>query len=72
MERSKKQRKIAEDETPAVPRGVIAEIAKKYLRLKTIDTRNSDDLDFSDQAVWSLRTALEAAYNAGLAAGSAK
>ena len=42
-------------------------IAKELLGLDTIETRKSDRLDFSDQAVWQLRAALEAAYNAGKA-----
>jgi len=47
---------------------VVATIAKEILGLDTLETRSSDALDFSDQAVWTLRAALEAAYNAGLAA----
>lgn len=46
----------------------IRTIAKELLGLDTIETRKSDRLDFSDQAVWQLRAALEAAYNAGKAA----
>jgi hypothetical protein len=45
----------------------VAGIAKEILGLETLDTRNSDSLDFSEQAVWTLRAALEAAYAAGLA-----
>lgn len=40
-------------------------IAAKHLNLTTLETRNSDGLDFSDQAVWSIKAALEAAYEAG-------
>jgi hypothetical protein len=47
---------------------VIAKIAKEQLDLDTLETRKSDSLDFSEHAVWQLRAALEAAYNAGLAA----
>ena len=46
---------------------VVARIAKEILGLETLDTRNSDSLDFSEQAVWTLKAALEAAYAAGLA-----
>lgn len=46
----------------------IAKIAKEHLDLDTLETRNSDSLDFSEHAVWKLRAALEAAYNVGLAA----
>jgi hypothetical protein len=41
------------------------DIAKKYLRLETLETRKSDSLDFSDQGVWCIKKALEAAYKAG-------
>ena len=43
----------------------IAAIAREHLHLETLDTRNSDSLDFRDQAVWSIKAALEAAYRAG-------
>jgi hypothetical protein len=46
-------------------RNVLKRIAKKYLRLDTLDRRNSDSLDFHDLAVWQIRIALEAAYRAG-------
>jgi hypothetical protein len=43
----------------------IAEIAARHLHLETLETRNSDSLDFHDMAVWSIKAALEAAYEAG-------
>jgi hypothetical protein len=46
-------------------RNVLQRIAKKYLRLSTLDRRNSDSLDFHDLAVWQIRIALEAAYRVG-------
>jgi hypothetical protein len=49
------------------PNALIEKIAKDILKLETLETRNSDSLDFSDQAVWTLRRALEAAYAAGAA-----
>ena len=45
----------------------IQKIAKEHLGLETLETRKSDRLDFTDQAVWSIRAALEAAYHAGAA-----
>ena len=45
-------------------------IAAQYLGLETLEARNADDLDFHDLAVWSIREALEAAYQAGVAAGA--
>lgn len=44
---------------------IIEQIARQHLRLETLETRNSDRLDFSDNAVWCLKAALEAAFNAG-------
>lgn len=40
-------------------------IARHTLDLATLETRHSDGLDFSDQAVWNIKEALEAAYEAG-------
>ena len=44
------------------------DIAKRHFLVETLDTRNSDGLDFHDIAVWSIRAALNEAYAAGLAA----
>ncbi|WP_425313341.1 DUF6900 domain-containing protein [Paraburkholderia terricola] len=35
--------------------------------METLETRHSNRLDFYDTAVWSIRAALEAAYQAGVA-----
>jgi hypothetical protein len=35
-------------------------------RIETLETRNSDRIDFHEIAVWRLRRALEEAYAAGL------
>tara|TARA_B100001778_G_C18595074_1_gene634255 strand:- start:603 stop:779 length:177 start_codon:yes stop_codon:yes gene_type:complete len=43
---------------------LLTEIAKKDLNLETLETRNSDSLDFHDVAVWSLKEALQEAYEA--------
>jgi hypothetical protein len=48
---------------PAAP--VIAKIAQEKLALETLETRNSDALDFKEMAVWQIKAALEAAYEAG-------
>jgi hypothetical protein len=47
---------------------VIAPIAARELGLETLETRMSDSLDFSEQAVWSIRQALVVAFRAGEAA----
>jgi len=43
----------------------LLEIAKLHLFLETLETRNTDSLDFSDQAVWAIHSALAASYAAG-------
>ena len=58
---------------PAAPakassEALLLEIAAKHFRLETLETRNSDGLDFHDVAVWSIRAALKAAFAAGQAA----
>ena len=40
-------------------------IARKHLGLETLETRNSDGLDFHDVAVWSVREALIEAFELG-------
>jgi hypothetical protein len=44
---------------------VLLEIAERHLFLETLETRNSDSLDFHDVAVWAIRSALAAAFEAG-------
>ena len=43
---------------------LLTEIAKKHLSLETLESRNSDSLDFHDIAVWALKKALQEAYEA--------
>ena len=47
---------------------LLMEIAARHFHLETLETRNSDGLDFHDVAVWSIRAALESAFAAGQAA----
>ena len=47
----------------------IKEIAKKFFRIETFESRKSDSLDFTEQAVWDIKNALVAAYEAGERAG---
>ena len=44
---------------------MLLEIAERHLFLETLETRNSDSLDFHDSAVWAIRSALVAAFEAG-------
>ena len=48
---------------------IIKEIASKVFGLETLETRHQDSLDFHDISVWSIKEALEAAYEAGLQTG---
>ena len=48
---------------------LLTQIAQCHLGIQTLETRNSDSLDFHDVAVWSLRDALAAAYKAGAEQG---
>ncbi len=41
------------------------QIAKEHLHIETLKTQNRDRDDFHDVAVWSIKSALEAAYTAG-------
>ncbi len=43
----------------------VLQIAKAHLRIETLVSRNRDSLDFHEVSVWSVRSALEAAYEAG-------
>ncbi len=48
--------------------GRLEQIAREKLGIGTLETRQRDSLDFQEIAVWQLRAALEAAFEAGLAA----
>ena len=48
---------------------LLTRIALDHLFIDTLVTRNSDSLDFHDVSVWGVKSALVAAYQAGLAAG---
>ena len=44
---------------------ILTLIAKEHLDIDTLETRHSDSLDFHDIAVWRIKDALQAAFNAG-------
>lgn len=44
---------------------LLTDIARRHLGVTTLETRRSDGLDFSTQAVWTLKSALEEAWAAG-------
>jgi hypothetical protein len=43
----------------------LASIARRAMDIPTLDTRNSDGLDFHEVAVWEILKALRLAYRAG-------
>ena len=44
---------------------LIQQIALDHLFIETLETRNSDRLDFHEVSVWAVKSALMAAYQAG-------
>lgn len=44
-------------------------IAHKHLGVDTLETRNSDRLDFHEVSVWGIKEALQAAFMAGCEVG---
>jgi len=44
---------------------IVTDIAARFLRIPTLETRHSDRLDFYDCGVGSIREALLAAFRAG-------
>ena len=57
----------ATETKPAAPEALILDIATRHFFVETLEAQNSDRLDFHDVAVWAMRAALEAAYEAGRA-----
>lgn len=50
---------------------LFTEIAREHLGIETLETRNSDSLDFHNVSVWGVKDALQAAYEAGVRAMAA-
>jgi hypothetical protein len=59
---------VMKNEQPRPTTPPFEQIAREKLRIHTLETRNSDHLDFYDVSVWQVRAALEAAFEAGRAA----
>jgi hypothetical protein len=51
---------------------LLEQIARAKLGIATLKTQSSDSLDFHEVAVWRLREALEAAFEAGKASKGSK
>ncbi|MEO0513579.1 MAG: hypothetical protein AAF108_11925 [Planctomycetota bacterium] len=50
---------------PTACDNAISRIARETLDLETLESRRMDSLDFHEHAVWSIKDALERAYEAG-------
>lgn len=50
---------------PMTKQETIEKIARDILWVETLEERKSDSLDFHELAVWQLKNALSAAYEAG-------
>jgi len=48
---------------------ILSAIAKKHFQIETLETRNSDELDFHEVAVWAVKEGLAEAFRAGIQAG---
>jgi hypothetical protein len=57
---------------PSLPEEQLSSIAREHLDIPTLDTKGSDSLDFHDLAVWQIRSALQAAFDAGAGSGSVR
>ena len=44
---------------------LLTQIAQNKLGIETLETRNSDRMDFHEVSVWGVKSALMAAYEAG-------
>ena len=44
---------------------ILTKIANDVLNIESLETKNSDDKDFHEVAVWELKEALEKAYALG-------
>ena len=66
-----KEARLFGDPIPAATdkQSMLTQIAFRNLGLETLEERKSDALDFHDHPVWSIRDALDEAYQLGLAAG---
>ena len=62
--------KTAEADAIVARAATLTQIAANHLHMSTLATRNNDSADFYDIAVWSIKAALEAAYEAGRAAAA--
>ena len=58
-----------EKEIQEVFQKILTGIAQKNLNIDTLETQNSDALDFHNVAVWQIEEALKDAFIAGMTTG---
>ncbi len=64
MAKSKQPTALSPDEIELL----LESIALDHLFIETLQTRHRDSLDFHDVSVWGVKSALQAAFDAGLRA----
>ncbi|WP_085440261.1 DUF3489 domain-containing protein [Magnetofaba australis] len=65
---AKAESKEPAETKPESQDALFEEIASKHLDIDTLETRHSDGLDFHETSVWAIKSALDAAYQAGMSA----
>ena len=48
---------------------IMTQIANEFLNMETLETQNSDAVDFHELSVWQVKKALEKAFAAGIERG---
>jgi hypothetical protein len=70
FEATKKVHEIAINDATAEQQ--LMQIARQHLQTSTLETRHSDQLDFHEVSVWGIKSALQAAFEAGRQSACAK
>lgn len=58
-------KRVHETGTNATTDQQLLQIARQHLQTTTLETRHSDQLDFHEVSVWGIKSALQAAFEAG-------
>ena len=67
MEERKSKSQSATGKADPARQRAVEEIARRHLFIETLERRHRDALDFHQVAVWTVESALQAAYDAGRA-----
>jgi hypothetical protein len=65
-------KRVHEIGTHATTDQQLLQIARLHLQTTTLETRHSDQLDFHEVSVWGIKSALQAAFEAGRQSACAK